>query len=97
MRAVSAHTLALVLTLTGVLSLVHAGVPKQPHSHQHQHSKERVEDGSHSPRDAHHYDEGGEHHSEFDHEAILGSVKEAEEFDHLAPAESKRRLSLLVK
>jgi reticulocalbin-2 len=39
----------------------------------------------------------GEHHSEFDHEAIIGSVKEAEEFDNLPPEESKRRLSLLVQ
>lgn len=39
----------------------------------------------------------GEHHSEFDHEAIIGSVKEAEEFDNLAPEESKRRLGLLVQ
>lgn len=39
----------------------------------------------------------GEHHSEFDHEAIIGSVKEAEEFDNLPPEESKRRLGLLVQ
>nr|CAD7439409.1 unnamed protein product [Timema bartmani] len=46
----------------------------------------------------------GVHYSEFDHEAILaryfifpGSVKEAEEFDHLEPEEAKRRLSILVK
>lgn len=38
----------------------------------------------------------GEHHNEFDHEAIIGSVKEAEEFDNLPPEESKRRLGLLV-
>lgn len=39
----------------------------------------------------------GEHHGEFDHEAIIGSVKEAEEYDSLAPEESKRRLGLLVE
>lgn len=39
----------------------------------------------------------GEHHNEFDHEAIIGSVKEAEEFDNLSPEESKKRLSLLVQ
>jgi reticulocalbin-2 len=38
----------------------------------------------------------GGHHSEFDHEAILGSVKEAEEFDNLPAEESKRRLAILV-
>lgn len=34
-------------------------------------SKERLEDGAYSPRDSGHY-AGGEHHQEFDHEAILG-------------------------
>ena len=37
------------------------------------------------------------HHSEFDHEAIIGSVKEAEEFHDLPVEESKRRLAILVK
>lgn len=66
------------------------------HKHTHGASKERLQDGSFVPRDAHHHD-GGEHHSEFDHEAILGSVKDAEEFDTLTPEESKRRLGLLVE
>lgn len=78
-----------------VVSVLAAGVPKQQHSHHH-HTKERVEDGSHSNRDSSHYDGEGEHHSEFDHEAILGSAKEAEEFDHLSPVESKKRLAVLV-
>lgn len=82
----------LTLLTICVVSVLGAGVPK----HSHQHTNERVEDGSHSPRDASHYDGDGEHHSEFDHEAILGSAKEAEEFDHLSPVESKRRLSVLV-
>jgi hypothetical protein len=38
-----------------------------------------------------------DHHNEFDHEAIIGSAKEAEEFHDLPPEESKRRLALLVK
>lgn len=46
------------------------------HIHTHQHNKadsnERTEDGAFSPRDADHYAEG-EHHQEFDHEAILGA------------------------
>jgi hypothetical protein len=37
------------------------------------------------------------HHSEFDHEAILGSVKEAEEFHDLKPEESIRRLAILIR
>lgn len=45
--------------------------------HMHQHgskadSSERTQDGAFSPRDAGHYTEG-EHHQEFDHEAILGT------------------------
>ena len=40
---------------------------------------------------------GGEHHEDLDHQAILGSKKDAEEFDHLSPEESKRRLAILAK
>lgn len=42
------------------------------HKHDHHGHKERLEDGSFSPRDAHHHGDGGEHNVEFDHEAILG-------------------------
>ncbi|GBP86591.1 Reticulocalbin-2 [Eumeta japonica] len=56
---------------------------------------ERESDGSYRPRDHEHYSESG-HNSEFDHEAILGSVKEAEEFDKLSPEEAKQRLALLL-
>ncbi|XP_058819013.1 reticulocalbin-2 [Topomyia yanbarensis] len=86
----------LVALFIGALNLTYAAT-----THKHGHntvstgSKERLEDGSFAPRDAHHID-GDEHHSEFDHEAILGSVKEAEEFDTLSPEESKRRLAQLV-
>ncbi|XP_067006847.2 reticulocalbin-2 [Anabrus simplex] len=69
--------------------------PASPHIHTHHHGNEREEDGSYSPRDSNHF-AGGSHHSEFDHEAILGSVKEAEEFDQLEPGEAKRRLRILV-
>lgn len=65
------------------------------HHHTHQTNKERVEDGGYVPRD-HDHIRSGEHHSEFDHEAILGSVKEAEEYDHLPPEEAKRRLAILL-
>lgn len=66
------------------------------HTHT-QSGKERLEDGAFSPRSDHgHFDES-EHHNEFDHEAILGSVKEAEEFHELSPDESKRRLRILVE
>lgn len=83
------------------------------HSHSVNQQKERESDGAYSPRDQSHYSDSGEHHSEFDHEAIIGnyyssnfvhpttrldvgSAKEAEEFDHLSPEESKRRLTILL-
>ncbi|XP_049871716.1 reticulocalbin-2 isoform X2 [Pectinophora gossypiella] len=56
---------------------------------------ERESDGSYRARDAEHYGDSG-HNVEFDHEAILGSVKEAEEFDKLSPDESKERLAQLL-
>ncbi|XP_013773858.1 reticulocalbin-2-like isoform X1 [Limulus polyphemus] len=70
-----------------------------PHSHiqskgQKLH-REREEDGSFSPSDYHHYKEG-KHQSEFDHEAIIGNRRDAEEYDHLSPKESQTRLSVLV-
>lgn len=64
-------------------------------THKHTISRERPTDGAYAPRDAHHL-EGEEHFAEFDHEAILGSVKEAEEFDNLSPEEAKKRLAVLV-
>lgn len=47
--------------------------PAVKHSHTHNHlNQEREKDGSYSPRDHGHIMDDGEHHSEFDHEAILG-------------------------
>lgn len=73
---------------------VYAGVM---HSHTNEINKERASDGAFSPRDHSHFSESGEHFSEFDHEAIIGSHKEAEEYDHLPPEEAKRRLEILLK
>ncbi|XP_013147077.1 PREDICTED: reticulocalbin-2 [Papilio polytes] len=56
---------------------------------------ERESDGSYRARDYDHYTDAG-HNLEFDHEAILGSVKEAEEYDKLSPEESQRRLAKLL-
>jgi len=39
--------------------------------------------------------EGGEHNTQYDHEAFLGA-DEAKKFDELTPEESKRRLGLIV-
>jgi hypothetical protein len=44
--------------------------PASPHIHTHHH-EEREEDGGYSARDKNHI-LNGQHHSEFDHEAILG-------------------------
>ncbi|XP_028156604.1 reticulocalbin-2 isoform X1 [Ostrinia furnacalis] len=65
------------------------------HSHSLDNNIERESDGSYRSRDFDHYNDAG-HNSEFDHEAILGSVKEAEEYDKLTPEESRRRLALLL-
>lgn len=59
------------------------------------HGFERESDGAFSPRD-HNHGEGEDHDMAFDHEAILGSRKEAEEFDDLPPEEAKRRLKILL-
>ncbi|XP_015519181.2 reticulocalbin-2 [Neodiprion pinetum] len=65
------------------------------HSNKDAASHERTEDGAFSPRDVEHYADG-DHHQEFDHEAILGSVKQAEEFDKLPPETAKERLGILL-
>lgn len=66
------------------------------HSHSSNLNKEREEDGAYSPRDKGHILINEEHNNEFDHESILGSAKEAEEYDHLPPEEAKRRLRILL-
>ncbi len=88
----------LVLLLLGALCgcTTLAGVP---HSHHHAAAghKEREADGAFSPRDRDHdHDHAAGVGDAFDHEAILGSSKEAEEFDSLPPAEAKRKLRLLL-
>ncbi|XP_072936513.1 reticulocalbin-2 [Epargyreus clarus] len=65
------------------------------HSHNHLDSNEKESDGAYRQRDYDHYSMGA-HNVEFDHEAIIGSVKEAEEYDKLTPDESRRRLGLLL-
>ena len=77
----------IILGFQSVLSAV-------PHSHSHG-GGERVQDGARSPRDNDHYKDGA-HDASFDHEAILGSAREAQEFDQLSPEEAKKRLSVLV-
>ncbi|CAG9771758.1 unnamed protein product [Ceutorhynchus assimilis] len=81
--------------------IINGAVVHKTYSHgTHEHTnlnKERESDGAYSPRETQHYDEDGAHHEDFDHEAILGSAKEAEEYDHLPPEEAKKRLAILLK
>ncbi|XP_055916550.1 reticulocalbin-2 [Eupeodes corollae] len=86
------NLLIVILTVASIGSTLGATT----HKHEKHTSKERLKDGSYSPRDAHH-NEDGEHHVEFDHEAIIGNVKEAQEYDTLSPVESQKRLAVLVK
>jgi len=66
------------------------------HSHaQKKGHMERENDGAYSPR-GHSHGVGEDHDSAFDHEAILGSKREAEEFDDLSPEEAKTRLKVLL-
>ncbi len=86
----------LLLALSSLSPPASSGVP---HSHQHEHAKgrEREGDGAFSPRDRAHKPGGDQHDSSFDHEAILGSAKDAEEFDELPPEEAKDKLEKLLE
>ena len=79
------------------LTLLGCSLAAVPHSHDHKGSPERTGDGAFSPRDQHHHTPEGLHDDAFDHEAILGSTKDAEEFDQLSPEEAKKRLAVLVE
>lgn len=95
MHKISTITILVTFALVIGQSLpAYAGIT--PHKHEKQTSKERIKDGIYSGRDAHHV-EHGEHNVEFDHEAIIGNIKEAQEFDTLSPEESKKRLAILIK
>jgi hypothetical protein len=59
-----------VYVITVVNLLLCDATPASSHIHTHHH-EEREEDGGYSPRDKTHIVDG-HHHSEFDHEAILG-------------------------
>jgi hypothetical protein len=78
--------------LFGLFALSESAVTHGSHTHG---QREKVNDGAFSPRDVHHHSEG-KHDNAFDHEAIIGSAKEAAEFDNLAPDEAKARLKDLV-
>lgn len=82
--------------LTIILISLRVTFQANVHTHGHGRNVERDTDGAFSPRDHTHY-EGEEHNVEFDHEAILGSTKDAEEFDHLPAEEAKKRLAILLE
>ena len=82
----------LVFALLAVTSL--GAVPKSHAGHNHGGQGERVGDGAGSPHA--HSKSGDAHPNAFDHEAILGSHAEAEEFDNLPPEEAKKRLRVLL-
>ncbi len=87
-----AGSFLLLLALGGQGAVTHGS-----HSHGNKEGqREKVQDGAFSPRDAHHHGADGKHDNAFDHEAIIGSAKEAAEFDNLAPEDAKARLRLLV-
>lgn len=58
--------------------------------------RERESDGAFGNRADNHYKDG-QHHTNFDHEAIIGSAKQAEEYDHLPPKEAKKLLQVLLE
>jgi len=82
---------AVLFLAVSLPALVMCGVP---HSHgvKKGHA-EREDDGAYSPRDSGHAGDS----ETFDHEAILGSAREAEEFDSLPPEEAKAKLAALIK
>ena len=94
MRFLIAGCFILLLALEGQGAVTHGS-----HSHGSKDGngqREKVQDGAFSPRDVHHHGADGKHDNAFDHEAIIGSAKEAAEFDNLAPEDAKARLRLLV-
>lgn len=87
---------SILVTLAVLISLSFISQQANVSPHSHKHGGEREVDGAFSPRDHSHF-EDDEHNADFDHEAILGSAKDAEEFDHLPPEEAKKRLAILLE
>jgi len=83
-----------------LLCLLYLAQLVQPAAHGHgqhtHHGGERLKDGAYSPKDHAHHN-GDTHDVEFDHEAILGSKKDAEDFDKLPAKDAKEKLAVLLK
>merc|ERR1719435_48212 len=90
------HTKSTVLGIMVSLGILIPVTTQAAHAARKGHQGERTDDGAYSPRDNLHHGGEEDHDDHFDHEAILGSRKEAEEFDDLTPAEAKRRLAILL-
>lgn len=87
--------LLLTILLVGESLSAVAGAPG--HSGDPKHHREREADGAYSPRGGAHHAGTDKHDDDFDHQAILGSKHDAEEFDDLPPEEAKKRLLILIK
>lgn len=80
----------LLVWLCAILAVaLAASTAKDGHTHAHG-NKERLKDGAGHISD-------NQHDTSFDHEAIVGSMKEAEEFDQLTADEAKEKLAELLK
>jgi len=88
----SRQVLTVIVLALSWAQLAHPAAHGQPG---HKHGAERLEDGAFSPRE-HNHGHDDDHDVEFDHEAILGSKREAYEFDKMSPEEAKRRLKILL-
>lgn len=73
---------SVILLFTVAILQAIVAVPPHKHEHEKHLSKERLKDGIYVGRDSRHYD-GGDHHSEFDHEAIIGAFTPSIDFEHL--------------
>jgi len=80
------------LVIVSLSTVTSQSAPTHKHQQEKKHGLDREEDGSLKSK----YPPKGSHDAEFDHEAILGSRDEAEEFDDLSPEEAKRRLKVLL-
>ena len=83
-----------LIIIIDIITTAHVHLDSSHHSNHHGHrepSKERVQDG-------HYVDsvDGKKHNPEYDHQMILGSKKEAQEFDKLSDEESKKRLKIMI-
>lgn len=86
-----------IFVLLSCMLLASKGATPEPEHHDEDdhHDTDDHDSEDHSKHhDAH--DKPGHHDENFDHDAVVGSHHESEEFKDLEPEEAKRRLGLLV-